>query len=71
MTKRAKSSFIVNQYPTSHQSWIGIGLGDSEPGMTTDLLGFGLKPGTTFEQVKETAKCLNEYLEVLTVTKVC
>jgi hypothetical protein len=69
MTKRAKSSFSVHQYPTSHQPWISVDLEGSESGMTEALLGFELKPGTTFQRAGEIAEYLNENLETFTFTK--
>lgn len=37
--------------------------------MTQDLLGFDLKPGTTFEQAQQIAKYLDDNLEEFTFTK--
>ncbi|MBW1249010.1 hypothetical protein I7860_20235 [Pseudomonas tolaasii] len=69
MTKRAKSSFSVHQYSPSQNPWISIDLEGAEPGMTQDLLGFDLKPGTSFEQAEQIAKYLDDHLEVFTFTK--
>jgi hypothetical protein len=66
VTKRAKASFTVNQYASSHQSWIAIELDGEEDGMTRDLFGFDLKPGTTFERAKQIAQFMNENLEEFT-----
>lgn len=68
MTKRAKSSFTVNQYPGSHQPWIAIELDDEDEGMTRDLFGFDLAAGTTFQNAEQIAKFLNENLKEFTVT---
>lgn len=68
-TTRANSSFSVNQYSPTQHLWISIDLEGVEPGRTKDLLGFDLKPGTTFEKVNEIAHYLNDHLEEFTYTK--
>lgn len=70
VTKRAKSSFTVNQYPGSHQPWIAIELDEDEEGMTRDLFGFDLATGTTFQRAEQIAKFLNENLKEFTFTNI-
>ncbi|PTU02142.1 hypothetical protein DBR45_13860 [Pseudomonas sp. HMWF031] len=68
MTKRARPVFKVKQH-VSHEPWICIEYATSDEGMTEDLYGFDLKPGTSFEKAEEIARYMNANLGDFTFTK--
>lgn len=69
MTKRAQPIFTVKQY-VSREPWICIEYATAEDGMSNDLFGFDVKPGTSFQRAEEIARYLNENLGDFTFTKV-
>lgn len=67
MTKRAQPLFTVNQY-ASHVPYISIEYATADDGMPTELFGFDVKPGTSFERAREIAQYMNDNLGDFTIT---
>lgn len=67
MTKRADPIFTVKQYPST-EPWICIEYATAEAGMSNDLFGFDLPPGTSFEKAKEIAIYMQDNLTNFTRT---
>ena len=69
MTNRANYVFCVKEYDQDSPPWIMLESQDGNiPILQNGIIGFDLRPGTTFQQAQEIASYLNSHIECLTHT---